>query len=186
MLEEFLQSVWKTDGVVCISFLKGKMWEDRFFDYPTQKQEILETISSKKVDHDCYFVPSILKGHSRKKNSFKESSVVWVDLDGSPLDLIPIEPSFLVETSKDHYHAYWSLENPAHMQELESANKALATACSADMSGWDATQLLRLPDTFSFKRSEPVRLLKTDGITYSLDSLPKWRALNLNLWASLV
>lgn len=180
MLEDFLSSIWKTDGVVCLSFLKDKVWEDRFFNYPTQKQQILNLIESKKVNHDCYFVPSILKGNSRKKVAFKESSVVWVDLDGSPLDLIPIEPSFLVETSKDHYHAYWSLDEPSKLIELESTNKALAVACSADMSGWDATQLLRLPDTFSFKRETPVKIIRSSDLIYSLDSLPKWGAPNLN------
>ncbi len=49
---------------------------------------------------------------------------------------------------------YWRLSQPVSPAVGEVANRRLAHAAQADKSGWDLTQLLRVPGTVNHKYEE--------------------------------
>lgn len=175
-LEQFFQTIWgDSEGTVCLSFKdsKGK-FHDEFFAWPgTDTETLCEMVRRRDGVDDCYFVPSILRGESRKKLSFKSSGVVWVDADNG-IDRLPLVPSYVVETSPGRFHAYWKLDQVCSSQnQLEETNKELAKLSGADMSGWDCTQLLRIPGTTSKKHGAAVVKISGSEISYSLEAFPK-------------
>lgn len=162
-----------------VRYSRNGEWKSRYHDLTKLDAAVKEIKAADAKGWDCYFVPSVLRERSQRKYAYKESHVAWVDYDGS---VEPTwhqhQPSYVVETSPSHYHAYWLLETPATSIEVEGLNKALATVNLADNSGWDCTQLLRIPGTTSKKRGCEVKLVSQSGEVYANESLPKtW-----NLW----
>lgn len=178
-LEQFFSDIWgENEGTVCLSFKTTGGFRNEFFKWSSRDREttlrsIRSSIGKAAGSDDCYFVPSLLRGESRKKIAFKTSQVVWADFD-SGLPELPLEPTLLVQTSEGRYHAYWKLDQVCSSpNELEKTNKALAESLGADMSGWDSTQLLRVPGTISKKRDQPVVIISRSENSYSLDAFPK-------------
>ena len=154
---------------------EGSPWRERFYQYPGELDKAVA--QCKEADSngwDCYFVPSLLSKGNSKKESFKESNVVWVDYDKNESVIWVPEPTILVNTSDQRYHAYWLLDQPTQdVKLLESANKFLTLHHNGDESGWDATQLLRVPNTLSKKRDQPVTITHLNGHAYDIGSFPK-------------
>lgn len=182
-LETFFTRVWgSVEGTVCLS-IKNKevdrngkpIFKDYFFDWPNELAAVIDKAKYEdSLSHDVYFVPAKLRGKSRKKIAFKSSNVAWVDIDGGTA---PLEASLVVETSSEHYHAYWELEEPVTSAlQLEETNRGLAKECNADQTGWDATQLLRVPYTSNYKRSTPVVIISSSAHKRSVEQLPKLNA----------
>lgn len=101
---------------------------------------------------DLYFSPALYLRPTRPiKSNVAGSSVVWVDCD-SGLPEFDKSPSLLIETSPDHFHAYWALEGFKPAPYIEAINRQLAYKYHTDKSGWDSTQLLRPPGSYNRKR----------------------------------
>lgn len=176
-MEDFFKVVFqKSTGLMGFAFRKeGSPWRERFYQYPGELDKAVA--QCKEADSngwDCYFVPSLLSKGNSKKESFKESNVVWVDYDKNESVIWVPEPTILVNTSDQRYHAYWLLDQPTQdVKLLESANKFLTLHHNGDESGWDATQLLRVPNTLSKKRDQPVTITHLNGHAYDIGSFPK-------------
>jgi hypothetical protein len=184
-LEDFFTTIWGDQhGTVCLAFKtsEGK-WKDEFFQWPGSSAEAVQCVAERDLrGEDCYFAPAVLHGPSRRKVAFKSSNVAWVDHDGGSPDQLPVPPSLLVETSPNRFHAYWLLEETATSAiELEKVNKALQELSGADPSGYDATQILRVPGTLSKKRHNPVVLVQSSAEKHHLGDFPKLVALLTNL-----
>src|SRR5207302_1326577 len=81
---------------------------------------------------------------------------LYVDLDGAPNfagRLVP-PPSLSVQSSAGRSQDYWYLARPVPPAEGERRNRILAQLAGADPSGWDLTQLLRIPGTVNHKYPE--------------------------------
>jgi hypothetical protein len=172
---QFFQELWgKEEGLVCVTYSTGGRFADKFYNYPRELDKMLSEVSERNArGEDCYFVPSFLSFTSRKKSAYRHSTVAWIDLDGGELSKLSPTPSLVVETSPDHYHAYWKLDEPVSKSELEELNKGLASHNAADMSGWDATQLLRIPGTKSIKRGCDVVVAQQSDVSYLPANLPR-------------
>src|SRR5205823_123867 len=57
----------------------------------------------------------------------------------------------LVASSPGRLQAYWGLTQPLPPAHAEQLNRRLSRAIGADSSGWDLTQLLRIPGTRNWK-----------------------------------
>src|SRR5690606_27899998 len=77
------------------------------------------------------------------------------------------------KSSEHRYQALWELEEPLMANQLEEINRRLTYTLQADKSGWDLTQVLRIPGTMNYKYQPPERgvLLWDDGPVYKLDDL---------------
>lgn len=97
---------------------------------------------------EYYFTPAVLTEESRLQSKFQHSNVIWIDFD-EPVEWMNFDPSpsIVVQTSEKKFHCYWLLD-----WQITSANdqrywckRFLEYFHGGDLSGFDATQLLKLP-----------------------------------------
>lgn len=151
----------KEEGYVCIA-IRDKAFSEKFFDWPGSLDDMLKFVDLHALTSDVYFCPTVLQEPKRKKDNIATSNCVWADLDECPPEAIEIPPSIIVETSPGRHHAYWLLDEITHALDVEDANKRLAYAyreLGCDTSGWDLTQLLRVPTTKNQKYLEEYQTL---------------------------
>ncbi|HSH82424.1 MAG TPA: DNA-primase RepB domain-containing protein, partial [Herpetosiphonaceae bacterium] len=75
--------------------------------------------------------------------------------------------------SPGRLQAYWRLTEPVDTPTAEHYNRRLAQHLGADATGWDATQLLRIPNTVNHKYPEKplVTVLAQTGRHYDLTTI---------------
>lgn len=106
------------------------------------------------MTQNTYFCPQLLDRPGRKKEDVKYCPNIWADLDECTPDKLLVEPTVVVESSPNRFQAYWSLETPMEPTEAEALARRIAyyhAHHGADRSGWDLSQLLRIPGTRNFK-----------------------------------
>ena len=108
---------------------------------------------------DLYFTPLKYVGEQRRKGMLGNPGVIYADLDGAHDDEPRLLPSVVIATSDGHYHAYWFLDTPAHPLMWEAVAKGWSKEIGADPGGWDATQVLRVPDSVNHKYRTPVSVV---------------------------
>jgi len=150
-------------------------WRDGIFQIPEQIEEVEQFIRTYEGSYNMYFCPTMLTEPKRIKANVDKSYVLWSDLDDCHPDLTKIKPTVVIETSKDRYQAYWKLQYPVHATDAEAMNRNIAYTHAdqgADKSGWDLTQLLRIPSTRNFNHDTPekVRLVSINTkLEYNLN-----------------
>jgi len=148
-------------GLVCIAFLSRdrKNMDERFFEYPTQLERMLEVIEERYEDNNVYYCPQLFGARKRIKENVISCPTVWADLDLCPPNQLLVLPSVLVRTSPGRTQALWRLEEATEPLIAEAISKRIAyyhADVGADRSGWDLTQLLRVPGTHNFKYQDDV------------------------------
>lgn len=177
-LRQFLVDVVGQDkGFICLATKErpdGK-WDERHFAWPEAIDEVTSAVRQtvKREYLDLYFCAQLLSVGKRQKSYVKSCSSLWAEMDGGckPEDLL-IKPTYVIESSPNKYHVYWVLNSPATPQEAESLTKRIAYHHEGiDKSGWDLTQVLRIPGTKNWKYSPPedVTLLDHQDVRYSLN-----------------
>jgi hypothetical protein len=104
--------------------------------------------------YNVYFCPQLLSTKRRKKETVMACPVAWADLDGCPPGALIVPPTILIETSLGRHQALWVFESDITPEAAETISKRVAYYHSeqgADKSGWDLTQLLRVPGTRNLK-----------------------------------
>ena len=102
---------------------------------------------------DFYFSPASYRRPTKAiKANVGGAGCVWVDCDAG-LPEFEEHPSVIIETSPNHFHAYWILNSFRVGSDIETINRFLASKYNTDRSGWDSTQLLRPPGSFNRKRN---------------------------------
>lgn len=166
-------------GLVCIGFLSRdrKKMDERFFEYPTQVERMVDVIGEQYEDNNVYYCPQLFGARKRVKENVISCPTVWADLDLCPPGALLVEPSVLIRTSPGRTQALWRLEEAVEPSIAEALSKRIAyhhADVGADRSGWDLTQLLRVPGTHNFKYAEEVselhiRIEKTNRNVYRLN-----------------
>lgn len=97
---------------------------------------------------EYYFTPAVLSEDSRLQSKFQHSNAIWIDFD-EPVDWqrFTPAPSIVVQTSENKHHCYWLLEEPiTNVNDMRYwCKRFLEYFSGGDESGFDATQLLKLP-----------------------------------------
>lgn len=165
------------DGFAYLAFKRnnptGKpSWRQEWFKWPTESQDLFARIREQASKVEVYFGPALYSDKSSQKKDVKGSTVLWAELDGHiPENLGDIpEPTIRVRSSDvdGHEHWYWKLDSVLSVPEIERTNRLLAIALEADISGWDATQVLRPPTTHNHKRNSTVELLHKSAEVLSI------------------
>jgi hypothetical protein len=151
----FAAAYGSTTGYMCIASRRtqGKFTE-RFFEYPENLGEAVTFLRSKMLTENVYFCPQLLKAKKRIKENVELASSIWADLDDCPPNLLKVAPTICLETSPARYQAIWTLSHPVSGEEAEAVSRKIAyyhAEEGSDKSGWDLTQLLRIPGTFNHK-----------------------------------
>lgn len=170
--ENFFKVVFdKLDhGYVCIArrVAKHGAYDERFFKWPEDLDRVGDYIEAAGMTHDLWFCPMTFSEPFRRKEHVEGCPAIWSDLDECPPDELLIEPTICVESSDQRYQALWVLEVPIDPADAETISKAVAyyhAPQGADKTGWDLTQLLRVPYTLNFKYDPPalVKIISSDG-----------------------
>lgn len=185
---QFLWNIWGKNGAdgdfVCVSSRrfeykggkkvldeKGKpksRWEDHYFPYDRslriRLRDWFKQYPSK--DYDLYFCPTPLTEDSRRRDTVKATNLLWSDIDNGDPDVM--RPTILWESSPGRYQALWELDKVQQPSMTEALNQRVAEEIGGDNSGWDLTQVLRIPGTHNLKRDKPqrVKLIHDDGKRY--------------------
>lgn len=145
------------EGYICIAFkpYEGSDLEQFFFKYPEQFDLMLTTIDekSKELKH-AYFCPQLLSHPKRTKNAVSLCPTAWADLDTCDPKLLVVQPTVLVSSSPGRWQALWVMYPPVSPADGEDISRRIAynyAAHGADRSGWDLSQLLRIPYTLNLK-----------------------------------
>lgn len=145
-----------TEGIICIAKRAAgtKSFEEEFFSWPKDQEKMLGLVENFADSSDIWFCPQLLNARRRRKNTIEACPSVWADLDScDPANLL-VPPTAAVESSPGRWQAYWCLEGAVTPAAAEAISKRIAYYHSeqgADRSGWDLTQLLRVPYTYNHK-----------------------------------
>ena len=154
------------EGYICLADApKSKEgWSQAAFHYPEQLDALLDWIDEHLNDeHHLYYSPMLYSTRHRLGANVKTCPVLWSDLDdASPTAGTPL-PSIVTETSEGRWQALWLLATPAEPKQAAQASRRLAYEFGGDPSGWDLSQLLRIPITVNPKYLDTiVSVVKVD------------------------
>lgn len=168
-----IQELWEQQEgkFFCISTKSptGK-WTDHFIrrnQIGEKTRELIRNFS----DCNLYMCPHGFSSARRVKESSVDPCLLYADLDEANPRSLAIRPTIAIESSPGRYVGYWVTDAPAS----EELNRRLAYSFGADTSGWDRTQVLRIPGTRNYKYpSAPlVKVLWKDGPVYEVAALEK-------------
>lgn len=129
----------------------GKRLDDPrtlYLEYPRETQKA-EALCRRLSDEgrEVYQCAHLLTTRRRVKASAAPLTACYVDGDGAKVGPGMPEPTAVVVSSPGREQYWWRLSRPVEPEEGEDLNRMLAYAMAADLSGWDLTQLLRVPGT---------------------------------------
>lgn len=145
------------------------------FKWPQDRERIIKHIMAH-GNHDLYWCPSIFEYPWRREDVAGDEHALWADLDEvDPRSIEDYPPTIAWESSPGRYQALW-LAASGDFQGSSwpgNENQRLTYHLNSDKSGWDTTQLLRLPGWANHKleyrkNGEPPRgkLLWSNGPQY--------------------
>ncbi|MBA3473558.1 MAG: primase C-terminal domain-containing protein [Rubrobacter sp.] len=146
--------------------IPSKTIDSRFFDYPAQAARAAQwALERSEKGREIFFCSHLLLDRRRIKENAASVRSLWGDLDGADIPNGELKPTTVVESSPGRFHAYWRLTNAIPPELAERLNQRLAQRIGADPSGFDRTQLLRVPATTNYKyEGKPaVRLIRLEG-----------------------
>jgi len=145
------------EGYLCIATQPSndkKLFRQHFFHWPNEREKLSAFLTENVRRKNVWFCTSLLTKEERKKEFCQPSNLLWSDLDACNPKIVEPAPSCVIESSPLRYQALWRLDKQLEPFQQEDYNKRIAYKYSsngADPSGWDLTQLLRVPLTFNYK-----------------------------------
>ncbi len=151
-------------------------FRERYFRYPGQAEDAAGYARDEdEAGRETYFCAHLLMEEHRAKDTAAPVRALYADGDGAQVSEDAPEPSVVVESSPRRTQLYWLLSRPVEPRAAERLNRRLARAVGADMSGWDLTQLLRVPGTHNRKYADApgVSVTETTGELHDPEELDR-------------
>ena len=164
-------------GYFCIAYgtrdRDPKKFREQFFKYPNEIPQALDLINKVYQGHNVWFCPHLFDTRRRKKENVSYTPCAWSDLDTCQPDELFMKPSILIESSPGRFQGLWMFDEEVDPDDAENISQRIAYGHAdngADRSGWDLTQLLRLPFTYNYKyaTTPTVQIVEIDKVKYSL------------------
>jgi hypothetical protein len=181
-LSSFFQSVYgETTGYMCIASRKtGGTFTEKFYEYPEQVEDAIGFMRTKTLTENVYFCPQLLTQKKRVKSNVNLVQCIWADLDDCHPDRLLVHPTVSLQTSPGRYQALWALAEPVAGEDAEAIARRIAYGHAqegSDRSGWDLTQLLRIPGTLNFKYFDAGEVPQVDVLEWNetFYTLPDFR-----------
>lgn len=151
----------EANGYLCIALLstdggRQRQMTEKFFKFPEEIDAAAQTCEDGKYLADVYYCPQLFESKRRRKDNVKQCPTIWADLDDCPPERLTVRPTLLIESSPGRHQALWRLSHPMLPHVAEDIAKRIAyfhADDGCDRSGWDLTQLLRVPHTPNYKYS---------------------------------
>ena len=145
----------------------------RFFEWPNESLKAENWILKVEQNHNVYFCINLLDKQERKKEHCLPTNLLWADLDSVNPDTIQppqVPPPIVIQSSPGRWQAIWRMTTHVPAIQAQDYSRRIAYTLApqgADISGWDLTQLLRVPLTVNFKYDVPalVELERSLGTT---------------------
>lgn len=169
---DFLQRVYGDhEGWIDLPTKSNGHWIPCPLEWPAVNTAARRIRSAVRDEEDLYFSVAMFKGSKRRLDCVLPTKWLWADLDTvHPSDCIRlgVTPTVCWQSSPGRYQALWELTGKLKPESTEKLNRMLTYAVGADRSGWDLTQVLRVPGTKNFKyRDAPkVTMVKLQGPVY--------------------
>lgn len=143
-------------GYICIATSEPDRaktsFKQSFFKWPSQKNTLGSFIEQSSKSKNVWFCVNLLDEQKRSKEHCMPSNLVWADLDLITPDDCDPKPTAAVKSSPGRFQAFWRLDTSILPPDVcEDYSRRIAYKVGADKSGWDLTQLLRVPFTRNFK-----------------------------------
>lgn len=148
----------KHSGLFNITLLSNDTTErpvQHYFKFPEDVDSALDIVEASYLQFNVYFCPQLLKVPKLNKENIDSCPSLWADLDECDPENMKVPPSIVIQSSPGRYQAVWVLEDPIPPVEGELLSKRIAYYHAdegCDRSGWDLSQLLRVPNTYNYKR----------------------------------
>ena len=143
---------------------KYKM-ESRYFDYPGYLWMAASYINQN-LEYDVYFCAQLLTKERRIKENVDTCNFVWADLDACPIDELPLKLTTVIKTSDRRTQGLWQVEESMSGIDAEELSRRIAYSHPLiDKTGYDLSQLLRVPWTFNHKYDPPQMVGVHEGTT---------------------
>lgn len=157
---QFFDTVFQDyPGYVCIATSDPRApksrFEQKFFQWPKDSLRMEHHILTAEKKLNVYYCVNLLEKPERRKQWCLPSDIVWADLDEVDPTTLPIPAQLIVNSSPGRWQAIWLLSTKLDPYQAEDYSRRITYACGADKSGWDLTQLLRVPFTFNRKYEDP-------------------------------
>lgn len=149
-------------GYICIATsdpnAQKTAFRHDFFKMPEQEKDMQLHIEQKMRSHNVWFLVSMLEeptfstAGKFRRDLVMPNNVIWADLDEVSIEGLKPEPTTVIESSPGRTQVFWRLEADRMPPDVcEDYSRRVAYAIGADKSGWDMSQLLRVPTTHNFK-----------------------------------
>jgi hypothetical protein len=134
------------------------------FTPATRTDLAARTITTLATSTDVYV--GVLLRHRRAggRHACDRSHLAFIEIDRpdslDQLQRYRCPPSIVIASggSPGHAHAYWQLQQPVDLDELEQTNRRLAIRLGGDLASVDAARILRPPTSWNRKRTPPTRV----------------------------
>lgn len=175
LVERFLAAVWgEQRGWVDLPYRHKGRWAEELIDSPSFGLLHLPGHATQQADQ--YFCPLVFNHPARKAEYALPTHVLWADLDAAPPQKCRLIPSVAWKSSRGRFQAIWFLDREVTAADAAALSKRIAYAePGCDRSGWDVTQVLRLPGTLNHKYDppQPVEFLWAKKTTYTVEQVEK-------------
>ncbi len=146
------------EGWLCLASIgppPDRKFNEKFFAFPKNLEGALDFLEQRSMQQfNLYFCQGLLRSERRRKENITECGFIWADVDDCKPEKLKLEPTVLIRTSPGRYQAMWKLKQPIPAVDAEKIAARIAhfhKEDGADTSGWDLTQLLRVPLTSNLK-----------------------------------
>lgn len=162
-LLDWLEEVWDRSeyGWIDLPSKVGGVWVPCMMAVDDRAGVRARIESCRSDREDLYFSVQTFKERRRSVELVGNTSILWADLDTADMsgDFITTwAPTWVWESSPGKRQAIWHLERGVTPLWAQRLSAGLAYAVGADPSGWDLTQVLRVPGTWNTKYDPPVRV----------------------------
>jgi len=159
------------EGYICLATAEPenarRTFKQKFFHWPSQRENLVIFCNEFALSRNLWFCVNLLSQPERKKEYCINHNLVWADLDTCNPELVEPKPSLIINSSPGRYQALWKIDQVVPATVAEDYSKRIAyhyKQNGADPSGWDLTQLLRVPFSTNFKYGEhPLVTLNPGG-----------------------
>lgn len=152
----------------------GNPTVQKFFSYPDEI-DAMAAYAKQFENEDVYFSPILFYETRRIRENAKSVSAVYSDADTCDPKNFRLQPSIIVKTSEGRWHAYWILDAEADPHRVAMASKQVAYGHKdqgCDLSGWNPTKLLRVPNSRNTKYGDAQVVEATNtGLVYKLEEV---------------
>jgi RepB DNA-primase from phage plasmid/CHC2 zinc finger len=151
----------RTSGrLIEIRYATGRGGMGRMFIPARRTGAAVRMIATLAARTDVYCGVLLRARHAGGRDALADPQLVWVEIDRPDaldrLKQFEHSPSMTVLSgSPGHAHAYWQLDAPVDVAELEHANRRLAHRLGGDLASVDGARILRPCGTLSHKHQPP-------------------------------